>query len=761
MVTDSAARRTAYALVGLSAIVWLVLPLAALVGAAPNTRETLVEPRTGWDQVAIELENATPTVDTDRRLFLSIPQLDRLIQHERLDLAVVMLDRRVRLVRAALRIEAADCEYIAAAASISGTTTLRFHRTGSCLVPGRSQRAVLYMTLAADARVAVAAFLPDVPVADPSLIYVSEHPVTSPVVRPILRVRFVEAHHGPSVSRLSLLQYVWQLSPGLLAACLASTAAAVLAGLVLLCVSLTAATSRIRGWLQTAATVLLTFGAAASFGVLIPPFQAPDETSHFLTFGALTGQRHFEGETEAWTRLGHVGRIQFDAAERFRPSDVGTPYPLRWKVAYPQDLERRSGIAAPLWRTWGALIARRPVQEQLLLLRLLHAAMFALAAGAGMAVIAASAGETHFPVPIVALLGPTVPFFAMHVSDHAILTAGYVLFASSAAAIIINGVRAHWAGLPLGVATALLLATSRSAAPLMALLAAICVARLVLAARERPSLARSVMFWCGVAVPPALALTLVSGAYRDFLTAGVVARAPRAIAPIVEWLADGAAWLIAGIMGSLAERAATRRDVTDSSRAQRAVRVAALSAVAYIVAVFIASLFVTLPSVSGGTATPGSVYVRRLLLSAVTWPRLDGLDLMLTTSFWAGFGWLDTFPPGLAPTLTAVMTAAAVWLLVKVAIQRDVSGAWNLTIICVGGLASLALYGLATQEVHGRYLTGLYLTAIMICWTPWSAPVSRPGPRAAAPALVALAVAAGILLVHAYTLSYLVRRYFG
>ncbi|MCA1649163.1 MAG: hypothetical protein LC753_02440, partial [Acidobacteria bacterium] len=719
MVTDSAARRTAYALVGLSATVWLALPLAALMSATPNIRETHVEARADWHTVAIELEHGTPTSDTERQLFLSIPQLDRLIQHERLDLAVVTLDRGVGLERAVLRIEAAVCEYIAAAVSLRGTTRLPFRRTGDCRVPGRSQRAVLYMTLAADARVAVAAFLPAVPLADPSLIYVSEHPVTSPVVRPILRVRFVEAHLGPMVSRFHLLQYVWQLRPGLLTACLAGTAAAVLSGLLLLCFSLRAA-SRTQVGLQTGAVALLAFGAATSYGVLIPPFQAPDETSHFLTYGAATGQRQFEAETEAWARLGHVGRIQFDAAERFRPSDVGTPYSLRWRVAYPQDLERRSGIAAPLWRTWGDVIARRPVQEQLLFLRLLHAAIFALAAGAGTAAFAASAGETHFPLPLVALLAPTVPFFAMHVSDHAILTAGYVLFASAAAAIVINGVRAHWVGLPLGVATALMLGTGRSAAPLMPLLVAICVVRLILAARERPSIARSLVFWCGVALPPALALTLVAGPYRDFLTAGVVARAPRAVAPIVDWLAGGAAWLLTGAIGLLAERGVRRRTVTDSSRAQWVVRVAALSAVAYIVVVCVASLFVSLPLVSGGAATSASEYVRRLLLSALTWPRLDGLDLMLTTSFWAGFGWLDTFPPGLAPTLTAVMIAAAVWLLVNTAVHRDVAVAWSLAVICLGGLASLALYGLATQEVHGRYLTGLYLTAIMICWTPWS-----------------------------------------
>ena len=133
MVTDSAARRTAYTLVALSAIVWLGVPLAFLVSAAPNIRETLVEPRAGWEPVAIELENARPTFETDRRLFLSIPQLDRLIQHE----AVLAIGRWWRAVVALHHLEPRLRVYRRGCVS-PRTITLEFSVT-DLRVPRRSQ----------------------------------------------------------------------------------------------------------------------------------------------------------------------------------------------------------------------------------------------------------------------------------------------------------------------------------------------------------------------------------------------------------------------------------------------------------------------------------------------------------------------------------------------------------------------------------------------------------------------------------------------
>ena len=270
---------------------------------------------------------------------------------------------------------------------------------------------------------------------------------------------------------------------------------------------------------------LLTFGAAASYGVLIPPVQAPDETSHFLTFGALTGQQHFERETEAGTRLGHVGRIQFDAAQRFRPSDVGTPYPLRWKVAYPQDLERRSGSPRRYGDWWPSCeTAVRAIAAP----AALHAAICA-AAGPSRRVIVGRRQGKRFPVPI-GLSWPRASHSFPCTCPPRILRPLRVVRVRG------RRDRHQWSTGPPGrtppgiLATALVWPASRLRRAAHGLWLR-SVARLILAARERPTIAVR----CSSVRRRVASGARVDARRRPTVSshAGVVDRAPRRGTPIV------------------------------------------------------------------------------------------------------------------------------------------------------------------------------------------------------------------------------------
>src|SRR5262249_6109667 len=151
-----------------------------------------------------------------------------------------------------------------------------------------------------------------------------------------------------------------------------------------------------------------------------------------------------------------------------------------------------SAVLARLWRLAAPLVAGKPAPSVLLALRLLNAVLFALAVAAA-AVLAAAAVAEPFPqwLTVVFLFVPSLPYFAMHVSETAILCSVYVLLAAGIAALFLDGPRASWAGLPIGIATGMMLAGGRSPWPLAALVGAALLGRVLLGPPPLASSARS------------------------------------------------------------------------------------------------------------------------------------------------------------------------------------------------------------------------------------------------------------------------------
>ena len=113
----------------------------------------------------------------------------------------------------------------------------------------------------------------------------------------------------------------------------------------------------------------------------------------------------------------------------------------------------RSAILTRLWRLAAPLVRGESAPRTLLALRLLNVLVFALVVGAAVALALTLVAEP-FPqwLAYPFLFVPALPFFAMHVSETAVLCSVYVLLATSLAVIVLDGPRAHWAGLSLGLA---------------------------------------------------------------------------------------------------------------------------------------------------------------------------------------------------------------------------------------------------------------------------------------------------------------------
>ena len=304
----------------------------------------------------------------------------------------------------------------------------------------------------------------------------------------MLSVRALVVDHPPTAARVELLNAMWRLSahPHWLWGCVAGALALVALGCVLFPVSPVVAGQRSRAChvlLAALGSALAALGLAALYAVLTPPLFGPDEPYHLLGFAQLVHDESLSEDTVAFMGQTHVLRIRYRPKERFRTVDLAAPFVGDDDQLKPTEVEMRSATLAGVWRALGPALRGRGAPKTLLALRLVNALAFALAVGAAAALAAACAGAARpqwlvFPFFFV----PSLPFFAMHVSETAVLCSAYVLLATSLAVLFLDGPRAHWAGLPLGLSTALMLAGGRSPWPLAAVVGAALAARMLLGA---------------------------------------------------------------------------------------------------------------------------------------------------------------------------------------------------------------------------------------------------------------------------------------
>jgi hypothetical protein len=594
--------------------------------------------------------------------------------------------------------------------------------------------------------------------------------------------------YPPTAPRVELLNAMWRLSsrPGWIWWAVAAAIGSVLAGcLVFPTSAVPAATGKPRSHFVLGAAsgaALLALGVSGLYAVLTPPLLGPDEPYHLLGFADLVGDARLGEDTVAWMGQTHLWRIRYHPDERFRTVDEATSFVADDDQLRPTEVEMRSATLAKLWRTLSPVLRGRNAPQTLLAIRLLDAALFAAAVGTAAA-LAAGCAAAPFPqwLCFPFLFVPSLPFFAMHVSETAVLCSTYVVLATSLAVLFLDGPDAHWAGLPLGLATGLMLAGGRSPWPLAAIVAAALVTRLVLGAGP-PARARraALVFWSGFALGTGSFFLVLNDAFARMVHA--YARfVPSALRPLAEW--RGAPLLGVGLLVLAAVLESTlaplRPRVASVLRvpAELLARWGAFALVFWVVVSLVGSLFLSYPQLPLEPRHPMSVGERTTAVLATmgTLFRLRDPNFLLSTTFWVGFGWLDAIPGPLFQSLLVVLTAVpTVGLLVALSRPDQVRRFVWLTALGLGGVVALVLYAVVTQELpmalQGRYLIGWYLVFLTVvgCWTaspkrsrpappPQAWPSPSPAPTAMLRPVVLLVVAGGI---HVYCLAFILRRYF-
>jgi hypothetical protein len=593
-----------------------------------------------------------------------------------------------------------------------------------------------------------------------------------------LSVRGFFVDYPPTAPRVTLLNAMWRLSgrPAWIWWAVAGALAVAALG-CLLFPTLPVASDRApragRVLLSAVASALLALGLASLHAVLTPPLFGPDEPYHLLGFAQLNHDERLAEDTVVWMGQTHVLRIRYRPAERFRTVDVGTSFVADDDQLKPTEVEMRSATLARLWHGLGPLLHGQDAPHMLLALRLVNSLVFAAAVGLAAALSAACAGVPYpqwlsFPFFFV----PSLPFFAMHVSETAVLCSAYIVLAASIAVLFLDGPRAHWAGVPLGLATALMLAGGRSPWPLAAIVVAALAARLVLGPRETAGSRPRLVFWLGTAAGLGVYGFLLNDAYVQMVK-NWSQFVPRAVRPLAEVQVGAPAlvflFVAVAVVDAGLERWRARVAAALAPRLRVATRRMAAMLSAGVVVSLVGSLFLRYPHLPLEPRHAMSVgeRVTAVLATMATAFRLRDPNFLLATTFWVGFGWLDAIPgPILQALLILLAAASTVGLLNALSRPPQLRRLFWLLALAGGGLLALVLYTVVTQglpmALQGRYLIGWYLVFLTVagCWVTGlepgaGEPAEAGGLRRVRPLL--LAIAGGI---HVYCLTFILRRYF-
>lgn len=596
----------------------------------------------------------------------------------------------------------------------------------------------------------------------------------------VVRGRYVDDLVGPGRRRIELLGYVWDVSDS-------STWIWGSVGLALLLIFVgsvgviparasTSAVGRATG------VGALGLGLALLYVVLVPPLQAPDEPDHMLAFTHVAGRPELADTLATLARRGHFERIRFRVAEHFRTADVAHPFPTAWGPSvFAPSVATRSLTTWFWWKLLAPALEHLSAPGSILALRLANAVVFAVCLGLAAALLLSTSGMqvvAPHAVCLALLLIPTLPFFSTHVSEFALLTSTYVVLAAAITALFLDGDRVHLLGLPLGLATSLVLAGGRSGLPFAVTLAAAVAGRVLLGSPNqdaRGATRRSVIFWAGLAIGLAMFAVLFTPDFRDGVLPADAGRVPDWFRSAAELFRRHPSYVAIVIPVGLALELGmtwTRRRIPAPGRlATGLAKVAcALAAAAVLTSVFL-SAFVRYPALgfAEGVSPPSSAgaYALEVLRVAATGFRIGNHDWLLSATFWEGFGWLDTMPGDGLVTLLILLTALGlVTLLAHITRTGPVRRAIWLGVLGPGWIATLVLYAISSyylhRNLHGRYLVGLYLSMLAVCGsvvalvpraprhdTWWLQGLSREW---------SVVAAAGA--IHAYALRFILLRYF-
>ncbi len=766
---------------------------------APDRQSTPIEPKVPAEPLSISFSRISPWGDErihEMSLFSPVP-VD-ILRHAEIHITFYQSDKASRHpATGRLEVVGTPCIYeMQPGAEINNGIPQPFVRTGRCLPSDGRPTGELWLTVKMGGPGALGLFTLPLAPADRSggMIYIGERREGIPDPPPTIMGVFIDDHPDRGLSRANLLAYVWTGSTrsGGIWWAVGAIALLVFAGTATFPLTAAVPFGRQGHLTFVTATVAAAFclatAVAAAYALTIPPLQAADETHHLAGYATLTGRPALIDDAINWARTNHVYRIRGAANRQFRSRDVGRPYPdaPSFEVA---PTGARSSLTAGFWTLTSRWLPNQSVARLFLAMRLVNAVLFGAAVAVSAGLLANLTGAPYAQLICLSFLfAPAVPSFAMTFSEASLLTSVYTLLAAGVVVVALGDTRAHWVGLPLGLASAALLGGARSSLPMVPMvITSLAIRVLVGSGRGAHSLRSAGVFWTGFAAgATALGVALWNPDFQQYVAlvathpsaarlSALVGLTPEQTAGFVGtamswstlvWLIPAACiagWGLEAGLKPLGAAVALRGRPLFLPAARTLLGVAALA----VAASFIASLAIRLPDVqnieSPIVPSLGS-HAWDVVSTAASMFRLTAHSTFMANAFWIGFGSLDTMPGPLYTTLLVLVTGIMVMALsIHTATTGNLRRFAALGVAVAGLLLTIAAYGVTAYalkaNLHGRYLIGWFLVLLAITWIA-PAVVASPSP-AIRPvrwrALVLLVMCGGF---HAYALSFVLRRFF-
>ncbi len=218
----------------------------------------------------------------------------------------------------------------------------------------------------------------------------------------------------PSLSRAELLAFLWQLPGGSLAIWVISIFSSFVFAL-----SLIWFIQRPHRRRASIAVVLIWMGGGTLYCLLVPPFQAPDEPDHALAYAAAFHDESLAGHFLSLANRSHFERIKFRPDQRFTSTSLLSPQQGGWaEHVTPPLYTTRSPFTLTIWDSFRVIqlaLNRIPI-DSLLTLRFLNLFMVGLCLLIAYNLIYDQKIASFQTLLFFSI--PTLPFFSMHVSNY-------------------------------------------------------------------------------------------------------------------------------------------------------------------------------------------------------------------------------------------------------------------------------------------------------------------------------------------------------
>lgn len=479
---------------------------------------------------------------------------------------------------------------------------------------------------------------------------------------------------------------------------------------------------------------LLSLALGMAYGAMVPPFQAPDEPDHFLSYARQAEAPDLVEGAESLARKGHFQRMKHNPWEVFTPASVLVPYDIAWEAQDAQgaeqvvdsNMEGRSALTTAFWRFFQWCTPEMNAAGTLFTLRLANVLLFALAAWGTTYFLLCIAKLRFYPWYVFFI--PTLPFFAMHVSNYAQFTAASMLLGGGAMAMLWHE-KSHnqrMLGFWIGGAGSVLVLCASTGVAVLPLVVCLAVAGMPVRWGNRNAVLR---FWGGLGTGLLLMSAGIGSAQFEQLF--------RLAGQLLHWGGPlpGVA-LPLGVLMGCAVGFALERAVQSRTRFPDGMRVAGrwgCCGLGIGLAVLLVYAGYRDFSMLSSAISPGEMraFVVEVLEKIPTLVTFREPDTLLSHTFWGGFGWHDAMlPKRIVQLLAGGMGVGVVLLCWAGAGARRPSKVfgwqccwWLLG--CVGIALATAFAAVAAGEeralpnIHGRYLLAFYSVLVAGACTGW------------------------------------------